>query len=482
MSSRVNLNKQGKVFFLLLVAAFLLALIPFNNAMATSAFSRQTGEPCAACHMQSYGPWLTQYGQKFKLDGYVAGNANKLPALLNNFAFEVNGSLTNTQQDVPVGQYYSNSRGQSRGNNNAVNDWNAVYYTGRIWDKIGSYLQFNINPQVGQSISLAMADIRYADHATLFGNNITYGLSLNNAPTMSDFWMTTYAWMYPYTTSPVTVMPTAHPYLQTLMAGANTAGATLYTMINNHLYLEAGGYTSQSNGMAQALGVWPGGSLGEGPQSGRINGGAPYWRMFLQHSTGPHTMMVGTYGLQANVYPFYQQTAGTDSYVEYNVDANYSFMMDDDNMFMGMFKYTRDNMTMNASQALGYASNSSNHLNSVMMMGMWTYRQTYNLAFGWNNTSGSADVIMYNGGLNYGGVNPIMGSNNGSPNTNSFLVAVDYVPFGKGTYMTDPYLNLRLSLQYWAYTQFNGGTSNYDGAGRNPEANNTLYFVGNVMF
>ena len=109
-----------------------------------------------------------------------------------------------------------------------------------------------------------MADIRYADHATLFGNNITYGLSLNNAPTMSDFWMTTYAWMYPYTTSPVTVMPTARPYLQNLMAGANTAGATLYTMINNHLYLEAGGYTSQSNGMAQALGVWPGGPLGKG--------------------------------------------------------------------------------------------------------------------------------------------------------------------------------------------------------------------------
>ena len=74
---------------------------------------------------------------------------------------------------------------------NAVNDWTALYYTGRITDKIGSYLQLNINPQVGRSVSLAMADIRIADHATIRGNAITYGLTVNNAPTMSDFWMTT---------------------------------------------------------------------------------------------------------------------------------------------------------------------------------------------------------------------------------------------------------------------------------------------------
>ena len=482
MRSHVNLIEQGKVFFLFLVAATFFALVPANEAKATAAFSRQTGEPCAACHMQSYGPWLTQFGQKFKLDGYVAGNANKLPDVLNPFSIEIVGSLTNTQKDVPQGQYYSNSRGQSKSNNNAVNDWDALYYTGRIWDKIGSYMQLNFNPQVGSSISLAMADIRYADHATLAGNNITYGVSFNNAPTMSDFWMTTYAWMYPYTSSPVTVKPAAQPYLQALMAGANTAGATVYAMINNHLYLELGGYTSQAKNMATGLGVWQGGSQGQWPQAGLINGGAPYWRMFLQHSTGPHTMMLGTYGFQANVSPYYQQSAGTDSYVEFNADANYTYMMDDDNMFMGMLRYTRDNMRMNASQALGYSSNSSNHLNSVMMMGMWTYRQTYNLAFGWNYMSGSSDTILYNGGPNYSGVNPVTGSANGSPNTNSFLVEVDYSPFGKGTFMADPYFNLRLSLQYWAYTQFNGASNNYDGYGRNPEANNTLYFVGNVMF
>ncbi len=482
MLSHMKLMEQGKGVFLLLVAASLLALIPFNEAIATTAFSRQTGEPCAACHMQSYGPWLTPLGQKFKLDGYVAGNANKLPDALNPFSFQAVGSLTNTQKDVPPGQYYSYPSGQSKSNNNAVNDWDAIYYTGRVWDKIGSYLQLNFNPQVSSYIELIMADIRIADHATIAGNNITYGVTVNNAPTISSFWMTDYAWMYPYNSSSVTVTPTALPWMQRLSSGANLAGSTVYAMINNHLYLELGGYTSQSKNMASGLGVWQGSSLSQAPQAGLVNGGAPYWRMFLQHNTGKHWMMVGAYGLQANVYPYYQQSSGTDSYVEYNADANYTYMMDKDNMFMGMLRYTHDNMKMNASQALGYASNSSNYLDSVMMMGMWTFRQTYNLAFGWNFMKGSADTIMYNGGPNFSGVNPITGSVNGSPNTNSFMVQLDYIPFGKGSIVTDPYVNLRLSLQYTAYTQFNGSTNNYDGNGRNPEANNTLYFVGNFMF
>ncbi len=454
-----------------LFCLILLTATPLQQAAATTAFARQTGEPCAACHMQAYGPWLTQYGQKFKLDGYVAGHANKLPDAINPFALEVVGSISNTQKDVPAGQYYDNSKP----NNNAVNDWTALYYTGRVTEKIGSYLQLNLSPQVGKSVTLAMADIRFANHASIADHQLTYGVTVNNGPTMSDFWMTSFAWMYPYNMSATTVRPNAQPYLQNLMMGANTAGATTYVMIDNHLYLEAGGYTSQSHNMAQGLGVWAGGSMGDAPQSGLIDGGAPYWRMFLQHSIGPHTMMVGTYGLASKVYPHYARNFGTDTYVEYNADANYSYMLNDDNMLMAMFRYTRDDMTMNASRALGYSANAKNHLNSIMLMGMWTYQQTYNLSAGWNAMTGSSDTLMYPNG-------DISGSANNSPNTNYFMFQLDYVPFGKAAAVSDPYFNLRLSAQYLAYTQFNGGTRNYDGSGRSPEANNTLYFVGNMMF
>ena len=482
MLKPILFKEQKNGFSLFVIISAILSLFPCQDALATTAFARQTGEPCSACHMQSYGPWLTQYGQKFKLDGYVAGNANKLPDAINPLAAEVVASYTNTQVGVPGGTYYANELGQSGRNNNVTNDWSAIYYTGRITNHIGSYLQLNLNPQIGHSISLAMADIRYADHAKIIGNDITYGITVNNAPTMSDFWMTTPAWMYPYTSSSVTVAPAAKPWLQSLMAGANTAGATAYTMINNHLYLEAGGYTSQAQSMAQGLGVWANGSQCGGPQCGLIDGGAPYWRVFLQHSIGPHTMMVGTYGLAAKVVPLYQSGYGTNSYQEYNVDSNYAYMMDADNMFMAMFKYTRDNMQMNSSIQQGLSDNLNNNLDSMMLMGMWTYKQTYNLTVGWNKMTGSTDATFYN--LATIGDTPasVTGSANGSPNTNSFLFGADYIPFGKGTSKLDPYLNLRFSVQYWAYTQFNGATANYDGSGRNASANNTLYFSSNIMF
>ncbi|MGD0961235.1 MAG: hypothetical protein ABSB19_15620 [Methylomonas sp.] len=474
----LKLIKAQKSLSCLLIAAAVLSLFPFRAAFATTAFSRQTGEPCAACHMQSYGPWLTQYGQKFKLDGYVAGHANQLPDVINPFALEVVGSITNTQKDVPAGQYYP----KSRPNNNAVNDWTSLFYTGRVAEKLGAYMQLNVNPQVAGTVSLTMADIRFANYFSWQGNHVNYGVTLNNYPGMSDFWMTSYAWMYPYNMSAVAVMPAAKPWMQNFVGWANLAGGTVYTMINNHLYLEGGAYASQSRYMAQGLGVWGLGSQSASPQAGLLDGGAPYWRMFLQNRSGPHTMMIGTFGLMAKVIPYYARGSGTDSYQEYNVDANYWYMMDDDNMLMLMARYTRDEMHMGASQQL-YGSNSYNYLNSYMVMAMWTYRQTYNLTVGWNNMAGSADMALYNGALGYGGsANPITGSANGSPNTNSLMFQADYIPFGKGKFGTDPLINLRLSLQYTAYTQFNGGYTNYDGNGRSPEANNTLYFVGNLMF
>ena len=391
--------------------------------------------------MQAYGPWLTSYGQKFKLDGYVAGNANALPNALNPFSLEVVSSYTNTQQSVPSGTYYQNKSGSSSPNNNVINDWTALFYTGRVTDHIGAYLQLNLNPQVAHTASL---------------------------------------------TSSVTLTPGAQPYLQRLMSGAYTAGSTAYVMINNHLYLEGGAYTSMAQNMAGGLGVMNA-SLGTAPQNGLINGAAPYWRAYLQHSIGSHTMMIGTFGLAANVTPYYTSGFGTDNYTEFNADSNYSYMMNDDNMFMAMFRYTRDNMKMGASSAMGASSNIYNNLDSSMLMGMWTYRQTYNLAVGWNRMSGSADATLYNGagnniGIGYQGPTALTGSASGSPNSNSFLFQADYVPFGKGTSKVDPYLNVRFSAQYWVYTQFNGATMNYDGLGRNASANNTLYLVTNIMF
>jgi hypothetical protein len=141
-------------------------------------------------------------------------------------------------------------------------------------------------------------------------------------------------------------------------------------------------------------------------------------------------------------------------------------------------------MTMSGSKQLGYAANASNNLNQIMAMAMYTYQQTYTLSFMWQDTWGSNDLCLYNGGCAAykQGVAAVTGSANGSPNSNAFLTEIDYVPFGKGNFAADPYMNLRFSLQYWAYTTFNGGGNNYDGGGRSAAANNTTYFVTNINF
>lgn len=60
-----------------------------------------------------------------------------------------------------------------------------------------------------------------------------------------------------------------------------------------------------------------------------------------------------------------------------------------------------------------------------------------------------------------------MTSANGSPDTRGWIAEVNYLPW----------LNTKLSAQYTRYTKFNGGSTNYDGAGRDAAANDTWYVL-----
>ena len=55
------------------------------------------------------------------------------------------------------------------------------------------------------------------------------------------------------------------------------------------------------------------------------------------------------------------------------------------------------------------------------------------------------------------------------------MLQADWVPWGKLQSPAQPWMNLRLGVQYTAYDKFNGGDRNYDGFGRNASDNNTLY-------
>jgi hypothetical protein len=75
-------------------------------------------------------------------------------------------------------------------------------------------------------------------------------------------------------------------------------------------------------------------------------------------------------------------------------------------------------------------------------------------------SGGSADALLYPNGA-------VSGSGNGSPDSRGYVAELDYLPLQ----------NVRLMLQYVAYSKFNGGGTGYDGVtARSPRDNNSLFF------
>ena len=66
----------------------------------------------------------------------------------------------------------------------------------------------------------------------------------------------------------------------------------------------------------------------------------------------------------------------------------------------------------------------------------------------------------------------VMGSRTGAPDTKGYIAELNYLPQEK----------IKLALQYTAYCQFNGASTDYDGFGRNASDNNTVYLLANFMF
>ena len=235
---------------------FLASLIPLTSviiltspgAEALPSFSRQTGQACNVCHTQSFGPNLTPFGRDFKLGGYTMGGgkgtAAKLPAL-SGMAL---GSFTNTQKDQTV-QSQNQPDGTLpsgwKGNNNFTFDQASLFYAGRVYGKVGAFSELTFDGFANR-LSMGNADIRFADRLDLddtslpFDLDLTYGISLNNNPTVQDLWNTTPVWGFPYTGSGVQPGVGATPLIDGAL-GSQVGGATAYTMINNCLL-----YTSPS--------------------------------------------------------------------------------------------------------------------------------------------------------------------------------------------------------------------------------------------
>ena len=412
-------------------------------AQAVPSFAEQTGQPCAACHVGAFGPQLTKFGRDFKLNGYVAGDGKKHGPPL---AVTIQASFTHTNNAQP-----GPAAPDFAPNDNPALDQASFYYAGKIAKDFGAFIQVTYDG-VAHQLHIDNTDVRYARDTDLFDQDLVYGFTANNNPTVSDLWNSTPVWGFPYNSSPLAPAPVAATLIDGGL-GQRVAGAGAYAMWDDLIYAEFDLYRGLGYDMLNATGIVP--------VSGtdKTQGVIPYWRLAVQQEIGRHYMEFGTYGLNANVAPGGVEIPGhSDQFTDLALDANYQFRFNlrdvTSDMISAHATMIHEDGWLGASQIINGA---------VPFHGLDTFRADVSYSIGatvtpsiqYFQTKGTSDAAYW-------------GTPNGSPNSSGMIAEIAYVPWGK----PDSFIawgNVRLAVQYVSYFRFDGVTNN-------AAANNALYF------
>lgn len=424
------------------IAGALVWLAPLP-AYAIPSFARQTGLQCNACHT-AY-PQLNAFGRQFKLNSYsLTGGDNKLPPL----ALMLQPSFTHTNKSQPGG-----AAPHFNENDNAALSQASVFYGGTIYDRLGAFSQFTYSG-VDDRFGIDNTDIRWSGTGELGGSDLVYGVTLNNNPTVEDLWNTTPAWGFPFAGSDLAPAPAAATLIEGGL-GQQVAGLGGYVLWNDLFYAQVAGYRTLSPRTQTSLGVSP-----EGED--QLSNTMPYWRLGLQQDWGDHYLSLGTFGLLADTYPGRDSSAGHDRRLDLGLDAQYQYSAGRNDVTV-LLRYISERADWNASAPLGNTDKTRDTLHTFSVTASYLYDKTYGIDLGVMTSGGNRDAALY-------------GSRTGRPNTDEFVVQLDYLPFNRdGGPTMWQWFNPKLILQYIAYTKFDGSRDNYDGAGRDPSDNNTLY-------
>ena len=441
-----------KVFVALSLAGFCA-----QAAHAVPSYSRQTGLPCASCHYAP--PELNAFGRKFKLEGYTfttkaevsddKKDHNSALHLLEAFPLSAvfDASFTSTKAPQPDTQ---------NGNFEFPQDV-SLFLAGAWSEHVGSFVQVTYDAQ-GDHFSWDNTDVRYANNKGHFMDKpLTYGLTLNNNPTVEDLWNSTPAWGFPFVSSDVAPGPTAGAIINGGLA-QDVAGIGGYAMWNEHLYLAGTIYRSEHIGGSQPN---PGTDFGF-----NVRGVAPYRRLAYQTSSGNNNLEIGTFGMHMKSSPG-AITGLEDSYTDWAADFQYDrtlpSLKNDVLSFRG--SYIRENSSLDASFIEGAAGFVSHHLNTAQANVEYHFGTRVAATAALFDVTGTADPVLFASA-------PVSGNFNGSPQSNGYVFSLAWWP----------QQNVDLMFQYTGYLRFNGAGTNYDAAGRNANGNNSVYLLARFVF
>jgi len=431
-------------------------------AMAIPSFARQTGQPCASCHVAF--PELTPFGRRFKLGGYtLEGGDSKIPP----FAAMLQSSFTEYARklDAPTGSYAPVDAGGFADNNfTDLGQAVSVFYGGKIYGNLGALIQTTYSNGYTRAYGIDNSDVRYANSATIGSLDFIYGVTVNDNPTVQDVWNTTPVWRYPYITSQFALTPATATMLESFKPGTN-AGVGFYIFAHDLVYAELSGYGALSPRTQTTFGVCCGSPI-EGVGGSTIDGVAPYWRVAVEPNWGDNSLEVGTFGMTANIRPGGVIGLGTDKITDIGVDSQYQYIGDIHAVTLRA-SYIYEKQTLGSTfYNFGASANPNNDLHSLNIAASYVYDHTVSVTGSLFRLTGSPDAVAYANNANF------------SPNSQGYTVDLAYLPFSHGAPGPWPWLNARIGLTYTWWTRFNGGTSDIDPVlcpgCRNAKDNNTL--------
>ena len=423
------------------------------RARRIPGFSRQTKLACSACH---YGfPQLTPFGRLFKLNGYTltglttinAGDSTRSSLQLAPFPPVSAMAVTSIT-------HLSKTLAGTQNNSVVFPDQLSLFLAGEITPRLGAFVQITYAAPDG-SIGIDNTEFRFADHGHLFSQELLYGVTLNNNPTMQDVWNTVPAWTFPFMTSSVAPTPTAGTLVDGAL-GQQVVGLGGYALWHQLVYAEVTAYRSAQQGVSAPL---------DATASAVAHNVIPYWRLALEHQFGHSYVMLGTYGLSGRLYPT-GVSGPTDKYTDAAADLQFERPVSK-GVIVVRSTFIHESQTLDALAAGDEpgADNLHNTLKVFRANASYMPSLRANFTLGYFNTSGTSDLLLYPS-------DPISGSANGSPQSYG----------GVGEFDFNAWQNTRLGVQYTVYGKFNGASHSYDGSGRNASNNDALFVFAWVAF
>jgi hypothetical protein len=465
---------------LLAAGALLLALLLAGiDARAIPAFNRQTGQNCVACHAGGQFPDLTPYGRLFKLTGYTIGERAVPLAAMAVMGYNKTRSTSSSDPGFDRAATFPKD-------GNVIFETASVFLGGRITDNLGAFVQYTYNNYDAQSPSDSHwvghsssdnLDLRYADRFIAPGRDLIVGATMNNNPSVQDPWNSAPAWGF-------NVVPgSSGPATTPLLAGGlaqNVAGFGGYAYWQRTLYAELSAYRT-ANGLFSFMSQ--GFNVSRGDMQ-IVKGANPYWRLALTHDWGPHSAMVGTFGLAAKVYPDPTDPTGpTNRFRDTGLDAQYQYLLDPHSVTVTA-SYIHERIDyadsignqpapLDPDGTLGLPlTNASDTLRMFRAKASYVYRAKYGGSLSFFDVRGSTNSALQtsavdpeNPGAVVDGSESVTGNLTGNPATRGWTAEAFWTPVQY----------LRVGVEYTMFNRFNGATNNYDGFGRNAKDNNTLF-------